>query len=155
MRNKTNSKKDSKMAAAGDKDVVAGVDKLLKTVSKKLPNVVNTNEEYTIQARYHFTELEKKRMANQLAELQIQLAEHEEQKKAAMASFKDRIETVRLQLSQISRGYRDGYELRDHRVSVTYDYKKREKRYLEVGTKKVVDRKPFVPGDEQRKFPGI
>lgn len=147
---------DIQMAAANDKDGTQAVDatgkveKLFK--KKRLPGVVQTEERRTIQAKYAFTPKEMSDMASKMAQRQLELTEKEDEKKTVMASFTDAVKSIKLNISKLSRGYRDGWEFRDYECVVVYDYKRREKKFRDVHTKKIVDSKPFAPGDEQRKF---
>lgn len=113
---------------------------------------VETTERQTIQAKYHFKGTEKAEIANKLAQRQIDLVEREDEKKTVMASFTDKIKSIKLDISKLSRGYRDGWEYRDFECAVVYDHKKREKHFKDVQTGNVVDTVPFAPGDEQRRF---
>lgn len=113
---------------------------------------VETTERQTVQARYNFTTSEKSEIAGKLAQRQIDLVEREDEKKTVMASFNDRIKSIKLDISKLSRGYRDGWEYRDYECTVVYNYTKKEKAYKDVRTGEVVDTAPFAPGDEQKRF---
>lgn len=135
---------DGKELASGEKQT--------KKVILKKTKIQETEERQTINAKYDFTPQERKIMADKLAQRQIELIEAGDEKKTAVATFADRIKRIQLDISKLSRGYRDGWEFRDHEVTVVFDYGKKEKRYRDVNTKKIVHSVPFGPGDEQRRF---
>lgn len=160
-------KKDTAMAAANDKEGLENVKTAGETVpgvmeqvkakaeeakKKKLPNVVETKERRQVSVRYDFTPAELAEIANRLTGRLCDLAQIEDEKKSVMASFTDRIKAAKLEVSKLSRNHRDGFEHRDHECFVIYDYRKKEVRFRDSATKKIVDRRPFGPGDEQRRF---
>lgn len=116
------------------------------------PRIMETTERQTVQAKYNFTSQEKKEIADKMAQRQIDLVERNDERKTVMASFNDKIKSINLDISKLSRGYRDGWEYRDYECTVIYDYNKKEKSYKDVKTGEVVDKMPFVPGDEQKRF---
>ncbi|MCG3177026.1 MAG: hypothetical protein MOGMAGMI_01990 [Candidatus Omnitrophica bacterium] len=87
-----------------------------------------------------------------LAESHSDLAITEDEKRASMSNFKDKIDRIKLSISTLSRNYRDGFEMRDYACVVVYDYKKREKRFKRTDNGEIVERRPFGPGDDQRRF---
>lgn len=113
---------------------------------------MSDNKQMTIQAKYVFTKEEKTEIATKLAQRQGERTDAELEKRTVLASFQDKIKRIILDIERLSRGYRDGYEYRQFEVYEILDYKKREKLYKSVIDGTVVDRKPFAPGDEQRKF---
>lgn len=159
-------KKDVAMAAANDKTgqeagehvgksvgkVMDGIKEKAKK-AKKMPSVVHTSERRVVPVKYKFTADEHKAIAKRLADRQLDLVQIEEEKKSVMANYTDKIKATKLDLSKLSRSYRDGHELREHDCFVVYDYKKREKRFKDVATKKIVETAPFGPGDDQRRLP--
>jgi hypothetical protein len=163
-------KRDAKMAAANDKDgakaaaekklfnplplkaPVDGVMADLKKKKKKLPNVVETDERRTVAVKYNFTPAEISKIGQDLAQRQIELVEVEDEKKSVMASFTDRVKAKKIDIGRFSRQVRDGWENRDHQCVLILDFKKREKRYRDVESKKIVKIESFGPGDDQRRF---
>lgn len=127
----------------------------MKTYKLKKSNsdIVETTERKTIQAKHTFTAEEKRELADKMAQRQTELVEKNQEKKTVMSGFKDTIARINLDISKLSRGYRDGWEYRDFEVIVCYDYFRKEKIYKDVSTGLEVDRQPFAPGDEQRKIP--
>ncbi|MCG3177348.1 MAG: hypothetical protein MOGMAGMI_02322 [Candidatus Omnitrophica bacterium] len=150
-------KVDTAKLAANDKDKdgaepfngVKGTEKLPKAKKK---NVVVTDEKATIQSKYKFTPDEMKAIAKEMAECHSEEVVALEEKKAAMSNFKDRIDRIKLRISTLSRNYRDTFEMRDYPCVVVYDYKKREKRFKRVDNGEIIERRPFSPGDDQRRF---
>lgn len=160
------SKKDAQMAAANDRPeadapattigsvvpkVVDGIKDAAKK-AKKRPSVVETDEKRVVQVRYKFTTQEKAAIAQTLAQRQMELVEVEDEKKSVMASFTDRLKAKKIDIGKMSRQVRDGWENRDHNTTLILDFKKREKRYRDVETKKIVKVETFGPGDDQRRF---
>lgn len=115
-------------------------------------DTVETTERVTIQAKHIYTESEKREIAGKMAQRQIELVEKNDEKKTVMASFADALKRINLDISKLSRGYRDGWDFRDYECVVVYDYANREKLYKDAYTGEIRDRRPFAPGDEQRKI---
>lgn len=105
-----------------------------------------------VQAKYKFTEPEKREIAEKLAQRQMDLNIADDERKSIMASANDKVKRIKLDIQTLSRNYRDGYELRSFECNVIMDYKKREKIFKDAKTGDMVDRQPFGPGDEQRSF---
>lgn len=92
------------------------------TESKTAAKVVETKtREYL---KYQFTEEELKSLAMEMAQATLQSNEAEEQKKAAMAGFKDTIEKHQLTARTASRFISNGYEMRQIDCVKVIDYKK-------------------------------
>lgn len=160
-------RRDTMMASANDKDgsnaadatpasaVVDGVMTDIKKKAekvKKLPSIVHTTERRIINAKYRFSKDELDGVAKRLTDRLCDLAQIEDEKKSVMANYTDKIKAGKLEISKLSRHHRDGYELREHECFVVYDYKKKEKRFKDVNTKKVIEVQSFGPGDEQRRM---
>lgn len=124
----------------------------LKKKKKKLPNVVETDERRTVAVKYSFSTFELAKISQDLAQRQIEVVEVEDEKKAVMASFTERVKAKKIDIGKFSRQVRDGWENRDHNCILILDFKKREKRYRDVESKKIVKVEAFGPGDDQRRF---
>lgn len=124
----------------------------IKEKKKRLPNVVNTGETRTVQVRYEYADKERAEISQNLAQRQIELTELAEEKKAVMSGFNERQKAKNVDIAKFCRQVRDGYEMRDHQCEVILDFKKKQKRYKDTGTKKIVKTEAFTPGDEQRRF---
>jgi len=105
-----------------------------------------------IEAKYEFNDDEKKEIATHLAQCQIELQEADEQRRSILAGVSDKIKRTKLDITRLSRQYRDGYEFREVECNVFYDYEKKEKTYRSKDEGTIIDRRPFAPGDEQRRF---
>jgi len=112
-----------------------------------------TTETQIIQAKYQYTEDEKQKLGGSLAEKHIRMAELTEQKKLSASRFKEQIDTLKNDINGVSINLSNGYEYRDYKCVVEYDYKKAVKHFRHVGTAKIVDTRPFDPEDYQRKLP--
>jgi hypothetical protein len=154
-------KKDVAMAAAHDDtvetpapvgDTVEKVMGKIKEKAKRRPNVVDTGEVRTVQVRYKFTPVEKATISQNLAQRQIEITELEDEKKSVVASFTERMKSKKCDIAKMSRQVRDGWENRDHECTLILDFKKKERRYRDNGTKKVVLTEAFAPADTQRRF---
>lgn len=161
-------KKDTAMAAANDHEgqetspdatpaaeVIDGVmDGIKKKAekAKRLPSVVHTTERRVINARHDLSKPELDMIAERLTSRLCDLSTVEDEKKSVMANYTDKIKAAKLDISKLSRTHRDGYELREHECFVVYDYKKKEKRFKDVNSKKVIEVQSFGPGDEQRRM---
>lgn len=161
MKQQKKSPVDGKSKAAGEKGeapMAPAVGKVMDELkdkarkARKSKGVFRTNEKRVVQAKYLFTPEEKVEMAGKMSQRQLELVEKEDEKKTVMAGFADQLKRIKLDISKLSRGYRDGYEHRDFNVTPIYDYKAREIRYEDIGTGKVVLTEPFAPGDDQRRF---
>lgn len=112
-----------------------------------------SSETQIIQAKYQYTEPEKQKLGGVLAEKHIKMAELAEQKKLSASRFKEQIDTVKNEITGLSINLSNGYEYRDYKCVVEYDYKKSVKHFRHVGSAKIVDTRPFDPEDYQRKLP--
>jgi hypothetical protein len=121
-------------------------------LKRSAADVVETTERSIIQAKYQFSDQEKTEIAAKLAQRQIELVEKQDEKKTVLASFTDALKRISLDISKLSRGYRDGWEYREYECVISYDYTAREKIYKEAMTGEVKERKPFGPGDDQRRI---
>lgn len=165
---KKGTKRDAKSAAANDtteigedmsgtkaKPAVEAVMKKIKDAAakaKKSKGIFESKEKLTIQARHALSDEEKAGMADKMVSRQNELIEREEEKKTVMAGYTEKIKVIKLDISKLSRGYRDGYEMRDFEVIVIYDYKNAEKQFKDHKTGVIVDKAPFSPEDYQRRF---
>lgn len=155
--------KDPQMAAANDKtvnpglneDLKKGVETVMKNIKerkKKLPNIVETTERRTVSVEYGLTADQTKKIARDLAQLQIEIVEMEDEKKTVMKGFSERMAAKKTSIGKFSRQIRDGYDHRDHTCVLVLDFKKKEKRYKDIESKKIVKVETFSPGDEQLRF---
>lgn len=85
--------------------------------------VTITQTETREYLKYSFSEEELKNLAMEMANSTIQANDAEEQKKAAMASFKDKIEGHLLSARTASRFISNGYEMRNIDCIKVIDYK--------------------------------
>jgi hypothetical protein len=76
---------------------------------------------HTEWLKYNFTEKELREFAKELARETALLAEAEEQKKAIVASFSEKVATAKTKLSILSRYINNGYDYRNVDCSVLMD----------------------------------
>lgn len=124
----------------------------IKERKKKLPNIVETTERRTISVEYSLNADQMKKLAQDLAQLQIEVVALEDEKKTVMKGFAERKQAKSASINQFARQIKDGAERRDHTCVLVLDFKKKEKRYKDIESKKVVKFEPFSPGDEQLRF---
>ena len=97
-----------------EKEPFNGIKGTEKLPVEKKKSVVETTEKVTIQSKYHFSPQELRNTAKALAETHSDLAISEDEKRASMSNFKDKIDRIKLSISTLSRNYRDGFEIRDY-----------------------------------------
>lgn len=100
--------------------------------------------------KYSFTEQEMRDIAERLAHKTQELADVEDQKKAVMAEFKERIERISTEIKSSSQKYRAGYEMRDIECEVDRDFKTGEVRYIRTDTGEIAKTKKMSMADRQR-----
>lgn len=106
----------------------------------------------TIPGKYKFTVEEKKQMASDLAQKQIDKSIVEDEKKSVMAGYKDRIDRFNWEINKLSRNVVDGYEIRDFECRIVKDFKAHVKKYICIHSKKLIDTRPLDPMDYQREM---
>ena len=72
--------------------------------------------------KYEFTPKEKRDLSEEMARKTLEREDVEIQKKSAMASFKDKIEKLNLEIRQCATKVRDGFEMKDVECEVIRDY---------------------------------
>ncbi len=106
-----------------------------------------TDETEHHQIRYEFTEDEIRHFSTELAESCNKKRHTENEKKEAMSSFKNRLDSQESHISLLSTRISQGYEFQTHPCIVKKDFKKGTKQYLFDG--KVVDTVKLTPEDNQ------
>ena len=100
--------------------------------------------------KYVFTDQEMRDIAERLAHKTQELTEVEDQKKAVMAEFKERIERISTEIKSSSQKYRAGYEMRDIECEIDRDYKTGEITYTRCDPGEVAKTKKMSMADRQR-----
>ena len=84
--------------------------------------------------KYEFDEGELKELAENMAMKTQEMQTIEDEKKSAMASFKDRLEGAQLELKSCAGKYKDGYEMRYIECEVVRDYDEGIIRFIRTDT---------------------
>ncbi len=104
------------------------------------------------RGKYRFTEEEKRDMAKQLAETQINKSIIENEKASSAAGYNDRLKRFDFDISRLSRNVVDGYEMRDFECRVVKDFVVRKKGFVDVHTGNTIDERPLDPSDYQKEL---
>ena len=105
-----------------------------------------------IRAKYRFTEQEKVEIAQRLAHKNLEQREVDEERKSMMSNFKDKIDAIKAEISQLSNNLSTGTDYREFTCTVKMDFKKKVKRFRDVYSHKIVDVRPLDPGDYQMRL---
>lgn len=107
----------------------------------------------TISAKYVFNDEEKRKIGDDLAKKHLKKSELAEAKKVSAARMKEQIDTLQNEINGQSICLANGYEYRDYKCKIEYDFKTKMKKFIDIYTGKVVDVRDFEPEDYQRKLP--
>lgn len=132
-----------------------GVEQVMEKINerkKKLPNIVETTERRTVSVDYQLSAEQIRKVAQDLSQLQIETVELDDEKKTVMKGFAERKQAKSASINKFARQIKDGTERRDHNCILVLDFKKKQKRYKDADSKKIVKVEPFSPGDEQLRF---
>lgn len=109
-------------------------------------------ETYDILGDYVFTEDEKKQIAQELANKNIEIQGLEDEKKAVMSNFKAKIDQATAQVNLLATHLAQGKKQQFYKCHLDIDRTARERVWREVKTHKVIKREPMRPEDEQITF---
>jgi len=139
----------------GCRSANSGLFKLVKDTpggkDEKKPTKV-TSTEIREYLKYFFTEDEIRNLGKEMAQATIQANEAEEQKKAAMAEFKDKIEKHLLVARQASRFISNGYEMRNIDCIKRIDYANETVTITRKDTGEVVEERKIHDSERQMSF---
>ena len=88
--------------------------------------------------KHFFTQEERLKMGAEFADLDKKLLEVETRKKLAMAAFKEEIEDIQVQISNIAANLREGSQSKTKQVLVTLDYVNGTRTYTDPDTEEIV-----------------
>lgn len=106
-----------------------------------------------IDARYDFTEEEKNAMARQVTEKEMACLDVENEKKAAVEGYNNKIKAAQEEIIYLSRCVQNGFENRSYRCRVEKDSLRQVRVYRDIKTENVVKEEPFEPDDYQDNLP--
>lgn len=99
--------------------------------------------------RHVFTEEEHKDNAASMAKAHIKMGTLKDDQKALDAEFKSRIKEAEANLNRYSHFVQNGYKTVEAECEVILDYEKREKKFRDISTGKIVDTVPMSEDDQQ------
>jgi len=105
--------------------------------------------------KHYFSPDEKREIADELCLSQEQKEELEEEKKAEVKRFKDKLDALENNMSNLARKHRMGYEERDKNCFVILDFVERVKSYIDKSTYEVVHTEELAPEDFQMRIDSI
>lgn len=105
--------------------------------------------------KYEFNEEEKQGLAEKMAMSTQEMQTIEDQKKSAMASFKDRLESAQLELKGCATKYKDGYEMRYMECVVERNYVDGHVRFIRTDTGECVRLKKMTDEERQLKIADV
>lgn len=119
-----------------------------KKKAVKIPDTTVQKMKETIKGRYDFTVEEIRDMGQRQAAKYSDRSILLDEKKSILADFNQRMKGIELELAQLSRHIQDGYEYRDFECTVTINWVKKTKTYIN-SDKKVIKEAPLDPSDMQ------
>lgn len=102
--------------------------------------------------KYEFTAEELSDIAEKLAIKTQELEEVEDEKKAVMSSYKERLERIAGDVKTAARFYKDRYEMRDIECVVERDFETGEVRFVRTDTGQIAHREKMTMADRQRRI---
>jgi hypothetical protein len=99
--------------------------------------------------KYIFSQDELKVIAMDLANKQLDEKIVEDEKKSVMSKFKDRLDQISLDLSKLSRCYRDGYDYKEIECYVDLDWTLKKKLFSSVASGELISSQDLCPSDYQ------
>jgi len=102
--------------------------------------------------KYVFTELEKKDIAENMAQKIVTLQQAEDDLKAIKSDYKSQIDGIQANINSAATKLTAGYEMRSVKCQVTPNYEKKTWEYMRVDTGKMVKSKNMTTDDLQMKF---
>ena len=112
-------------------------------------------ETFEVMGDYVFTEVEKKQIAQDLANKSLEIQALEDEKKAVMSSFKAKIDaataTVNLSATHLSRGRMQKF----YKCTLEFDRAKKLRLWKEVENGTVIKTEPMQSQDFQLKLPRV
>ena len=110
----------------------------------------STRTEYCTQwCKYKFNEDEMRKIAETLAHKTQDLEMIEEEKKAVVSAFKERIDRVSAEQRAAARKYKNGYEMRNIECEVQRDYDAGVIRYIRTDTGEVASEVQMTMAERQ------
>lgn len=105
----------------------------------------------------YFTEKEKRVIADEMAKMTLLQEDLDAEKKAAMSSFKDKIDSAGLAARVAAQKLRDGdgYEYRNVECEVVRDYEMEEVRYIRTDTGEVLESRKMEPSERQMQLSDV
>jgi len=100
----------------------------------------------------YFTESEKRDIAEEMAKMTLLIEDLDAEKKAAMSSFKDKIDSASLAARVAAQKLRDGYEYRNVECEVIRDYELEEVRYVRTDTGEIIETRRMEKSEMQMRL---
>lgn len=102
--------------------------------------------------KYEFSAEELRDIAEKLAIKTQELEQVEDEKKAVMSSYKERIERIQSEAKKAASLYKDGYEMRDIECIVERDLGMGEVRYIRTDTGQVALTQKMTMAERQKRI---
>jgi hypothetical protein len=103
----------------------------------------------------YFTEKEKRDIAEEMAKMTLLIEDLDAEKKAAMSSFKDKIDSASLAARVAAQKLRDGYEYRNIECEVVRDYEREEIHYVRTDTGETIESRKMEPAERQMQLSDV
>jgi hypothetical protein len=120
-----------------------------KKQTEEKPKKVRLAGTTRANGKYTFSEEEKKTIAMNLANKQMDKGLVEDEKRSVMSSFQDRINRIIADINKLTRNYIDGYEYRDFECHVEIDWATNTKSFIAVDTGLSISTRALDPSDYQ------
>ncbi len=114
---------------------------------------MNEKAEYQKKwCKYEFTAHELRDIAEKLAIKTQELEQVEDEKKAVMSSYKERIERIQSDMKKAASLYKDGYEMRDIECVVDRNFETGEVRFIRTDNGIVVHTEKMTMAERQQRL---
>lgn len=125
---------------------------MAKKKAAKERKIVILKETVEHKGKYEFTRSEKEDIANKLASQNLKLIEVEDAKKAEMSTFAQKINGIKLEITNLSQNLAKGYEYRDFECKQTNNYLTGFKTFKEIKSGRIIDEMALDSYDRQMKL---
>jgi len=102
--------------------------------------------------KYVFSEVEKKKIAQEMAQNVSDLATAEDEKKAIISDFKSKIDGLQAKVNGAATKLNNGYEMRSIECKINADYEEKLWRYIRQDTFEEVRTRKMSQDDLQKKI---
>jgi phage host-nuclease inhibitor protein Gam len=102
--------------------------------------------------KYEFSENELKEVAERLALQTQKKTEIEDEKKAVLSTYKQRLDQIQMEINKAASQYKNRYEMREIECAVERDFTTGEIRYIRTDTGQIASTERMSMSDRQMRI---